>query len=224
MPVDSPPGPLATDVVDGAMVAVGAAVGPGTVIDAPPPPPPQAQANAHNVNIQAARSNRTDPPQPIPGCLPVAYSGAATLSCLIDSPSSGKAEAMNIRIISTALGGLIIAGSLAGTSVVAQADTASTAAIVAGAAAIAGALLYDSNNHPYYVRDNHRYYVTQNEAQYYRAHHQGVERRAWVPEQSYPVARDPYHGNMGHGDMGHGNMGYNNGGNMGHGGDNDRTH
>ncbi len=118
---------------------------------------------------------------------------------------------MNTRIISTALGGLILAGSLAGTTAVAKADTASTAAIVFGAAAIAGALLYDSNNHPYYVRDNRRYYVTQDEARYYRSHHQGYERRAWVPENSYPIARDPYHGNMGNGNMGNGNMGHNDG-------------
>jgi hypothetical protein len=76
-----------------------------------------------------------------------------------------------------------------------MADTASTVAIAAGAAAIVGALLYDSNDRPYYVRNNHRYYVTQPEEQYYRVHHHGVVRKAYVPEQEYPVARDPYHGN-----------------------------
>jgi hypothetical protein len=75
-----------------------------------------------------------------------------------------------------------------------MADTASTAAIAAGAAAIAGALLYDSSNHPYYIRDNHRYYVTASEASYYRSHHHGVTRKAFVPEQEYAVKRDPYHG------------------------------
>jgi hypothetical protein len=105
------------------------------------------------------------------------------------------------RLVSTALGGLLVLGTLGGTQPAAKADTASTAAIVAGAAAIVGALLYDSNNHPYYVRNNHRYYVTQNEAQYYRGHHQGVVRKAYVPEQEYPIARDPYHGN--NGDHGH---------------------
>lgn len=60
----------------------------------------------------------------------------------------------------------------------AAADTATTAAIVAGAAAIVGALVYDANNRPYYVRNGHRYYVTPQEAQ-------------------YPVARDPYHNNHG---------------------------
>jgi hypothetical protein len=102
------------------------------------------------------------------------------------------------RLLSTALGGFIVLGALAGTPTIVKADTASTAAIIAGAAAIAGALLYDGNNRPYYVRNNHRYYVTQQEAQYYRGHHRGVERRAFVPEQEYPVSRDPYHGHSGH--------------------------
>ena len=101
------------------------------------------------------------------------------------------------RLISTALGGLLVLGTLGGTTTAVKADTASTAAIAAGAAAIVGALLYDSNNRPYYVRNNHRYYVTQPEEQFYRAHHRGVVRKAYVPEQEYPVARDPYHGNKG---------------------------
>jgi hypothetical protein len=88
-------------------------------------------------------------------------------------------------------------GTLSGVPSVAKADTASTAAIIAGVAAITGAILYDSSNHPYYVRNNHRYYITQNEEQYYRSHHHGVVRRAYVPEQEYPVARDPYHGHYG---------------------------
>jgi hypothetical protein len=75
---------------------------------------------------------------------------------------------------------------------VASADTTSTALLVAGAAAIAGALLYDSSGHPYYVRSNKRYYVSQPVAQYYQKQHHGVYRKAWVPEQEYPVAQ-PYH-------------------------------
>jgi hypothetical protein len=96
-------------------------------------------------------------------------------------------------LVLPALGALLVFGSVAGTPAPAKADTASTAAIIAGAAAIAGALLYDGNNRPYYVRNNHRYYVTQQEAQYYRGHHQGYVRQAYVPEREYPVARDPYH-------------------------------
>src|SRR5450755_359131 len=100
-------------------------------------------------------------------------------------------------LISTPLGGLLVLGTLGGAPTAAMADTASTVAIAAGAAAIVGALLYDSTNRPYYVRNNHRYYVTQPEEQYYRARHHGVVRKAYVPEQEYPVARDPYHGNNG---------------------------
>lgn len=98
-----------------------------------------------------------------------------------------------LRLATSALGGLLLAGTLGGAPIAARADTASTAAIVAGAAAIVGALIYDSNNHPYYVRNNRRYYVTPQEAQYYRAHHRGYQRNAYVPEPEYPVARDPYH-------------------------------
>ncbi len=103
-------------------------------------------------------------------------------------------------LVLPALGGLLVLGSVAGTPAPAKADTASTAAIIAGAAGIVGALLYDANNHPYYVRNNHRYYVTQQEATYYRGHHPGYTRQAYVPESEYPVARDPYHNNnhMGH--------------------------
>jgi hypothetical protein len=72
----------------------------------------------------------------------------------------------------------------------AQADTTSTALIIAGAAAIVGALLVDSSNRSYYVRDNQRYYVTQDEANYYRGHHNTVQRQAWVPENEYPVRRN----------------------------------
>lgn len=72
----------------------------------------------------------------------------------------------------------------------AQADTASTVAIIAGAATIVGALLLDGNNQPYYVNNNRKYYVTQNEASYWRSHHNVVVRRAYVPENEYPVARN----------------------------------
>jgi len=99
------------------------------------------------------------------------------------------------RISSLTLAGLVMAGSFVTTQAAAMADTASTAAIAVGAAAIVGALLYDGSNHPYYVRNNHRYYVTPGEAQYYRSHHpHGTMRSAYVPEREYPVARDPYHG------------------------------
>jgi hypothetical protein len=96
----------------------------------------------------------------------------------------------------------------------AQADTATTAAIIAGAAAIVGVLLYDANQQPYYVSNNRRYYVSQPEATYYRSHYHAVQRQAWVPEQSYPVAR-PYPGNNGNH---HGNNSNNNGNHNGNNG------
>ena len=99
------------------------------------------------------------------------------------------------RILLPALGGLLFLGSIGGTPAPAKADTTSTALIAVGAAAIVGALLYDGNNRPYYVRNNQRYYVSQNEAQYYRGHHRTYQRQAWVPEREYPVARDPYYNN-----------------------------
>jgi hypothetical protein len=99
------------------------------------------------------------------------------------------------RLTEVALAALVITGAVGGTQSAVRADTASTAAIAAGAAAIVGAILYDGNNRPYYVRDHHRYYVTRAEEGYYRGHHPGTERRAYVPEREYPVARDPYHGN-----------------------------
>ncbi len=52
----------------------------------------------------------------------------------------------------------------------AAADTASTAAIVAGAAAIVGGLLYDANNRPYYERGGRRVYVSGPVAREYRNH------------------------------------------------------
>jgi hypothetical protein len=95
------------------------------------------------------------------------------------------------NIIQTiAIGGALVATATVSMSAPAKADTASTLLIAAGAAAIVGALLVDSNQHPYYVKNNQRYYVTQNEATYYRAHHKVVQRQAWVPENEYPVQRN----------------------------------
>jgi len=108
-------------------------------------------------------------------------------------------------------GMLAIALSMGAPSMV-RADAGSTAAIIAGAAAIAGALIYDSSNHPYYVQNGHRYYVSQQEAAYYRGHHRGYERRAYVPEPEYPVSRaygsrggneNNDHGNRDNNDHGH---------------------
>lgn len=103
-------------------------------------------------------------------------------------------NALNLKR-ATAIGSLILVGTLVAPQP-APADTESTAAIIGAAAGIVGALLLDANNRPYYVKNNRRYYVTQPEAQYYRNHHHVVQRRAYVPEQEYPVARNPYQGGM----------------------------
>jgi hypothetical protein len=52
----------------------------------------------------------------------------------------------------------------------ASADTQSTAAIVAAAALIVGAIAYDSSGRPYYDRDGRRWYVSRDTADYYRMH------------------------------------------------------
>jgi hypothetical protein len=90
----------------------------------------------------------------------------------------------------SALGIALVATTVVSLPRPAQADTATTTAIIAGAAAIVGALLVDGNNQPYYVSNNRKYYVTQNEASYWRSHHKVVVRRAYVPETEYPVARN----------------------------------
>jgi hypothetical protein len=108
-------------------------------------------------------------------------------------------------IVSVALGGLMLAGSLGGTATIARADEASTLTIAAGAAAIVGALLTDNSGHSYYVRGNQRHYVSHDQAMYYRNH------------------RGNMGGGMGRGGMNQGNMnrGDMHGGNM-HGDQNHR--
>lgn len=108
-----------------------------------------------------------------------------------------------------AVGGLAVAATFVAPQP-APADTASTAAIVAAAAAIVGALFVDANQQPYYVKDNRRYYVSQPEATYYRTHYHAVQRQAWVPEQRYPIARR-YPGNNGNRNGNNGNHNGNNG-------------
>lgn len=70
---------------------------------------------------------------------------------------------------------IFVAATLATVAIIpiarpAQADTASTAAIVLAAGAIVGALLTDSNNQPYYVNNGRHVYVSRSTATYYRAH------------------------------------------------------
>lgn len=52
----------------------------------------------------------------------------------------------------------------------AAADEASTAAIVAAAALVVGAIAYDSTGRPYYMREGRRFYVAPAVANYYRFH------------------------------------------------------
>jgi hypothetical protein len=101
---------------------------------------------------------------------------------------------MSIRN-SSSLKGLAVGAALVAAVTIslprpAQADATSTALYAVGAAAIVGALLYDGNNRPYYIKDNRRYYVSQDAARYYRSHHDGYMRQAWVPEREYPVAQN----------------------------------
>jgi hypothetical protein len=102
------------------------------------------------------------------------------------------------HIASTALGAMIALGSFGAATAPAVADTASTAAIAIGAAAIIGALLTDNSGRSYYVRGNQRHYVSHDTAVYYRSHRGGYGNNRG----------GQMHGNMGQGNMGHGNMGH----------------
>jgi hypothetical protein len=95
---------------------------------------------------------------------------------------------MTALIKSVVAGAALVAVTTVGIPRPAQAAT--SPALLAAVGAIVGALLLDSNNHPYYVKNNKRYYVTQTEANTYRARHRVVVRQAWVPENEYPVARN----------------------------------
>jgi hypothetical protein len=98
------------------------------------------------------------------------------------------------HLLSTTLGGLIALSTFGMTAAPAAADTGSTIAIAAGAAAIVGALLSDSSGRSYYVQGNQRHYVSHDQAVYYRSHHGN--------------GNMGHGGNMGRGNMGHGNMGH----------------
>ena len=122
----------------------------------------------------------------------------------------GYKQRMNTsRLISLPLAGLITLGTLGGTATVAQADTASTAAIAIGAAAIVGALLTDNSGRSYYVNGNQRHYVSHDTATYYRSHH-GNGNHGYSGNGN----NQGYGNNHGYG----GNQGYGNnqGGNNGH--------
>ena len=108
---------------------------------------------------------------------------------------------MNMRLSNSMLGlaaaAIVSTIGLGATAAPAQADQSSTAAIVAGLGAIAGALIYDSNRHQYYYNRGGRHqYVSNDTANAYYQRHPNMHRDS----------RDPMsHGNMGHGNMGHTN-------------------
>ena len=72
----------------------------------------------------------------------------------------------------------------------ASADTQSTVAIVAAAAAIVGAIAYDNSGRPYYVRYGHRCYVSPAVVNYY--HSRGWDR---VAPQYHTWNNNPGRGN-----------------------------
>ena len=85
----------------------------------------------------------------------------------------------------------------------ASADTQSTVAIIAAAAAIVGAIAYDNSGRPYYVRYGHRCYVSPAVVDYYH-NHQGWN-RGWhrvVPQYGSRGGRG-YYGRYDRGYYGH---------------------
>ena len=91
---------------------------------------------------------------------------------------------MFINFIKTAICKIVLAtGLLASLSIFAMpapasADTRSTAAIVAAAALVIGAIAYDNSGRPYYVRGGRRWFVSRDVASYWRYHrvHRGYRR------------------------------------------------
>jgi hypothetical protein len=101
-------------------------------------------------------------------------------------------------ILGLAAAAVISSIGLGATAAPAQADQASTAAIIAGLGAIAGTLIYDANRHQYYYNRGGRHvYVDNNTSNAYYQRHPNMHRDS----------RDPMAHNSGHG--GHsGHMGH----------------
>jgi hypothetical protein len=71
----------------------------------------------------------------------------------------------------------VLAASILALPRPAAANEASTAAIVAAAALVVGAIAYDSGGRPYYLHEGRRFYVAPSVANYYRSHRWNHRRR-----------------------------------------------
>jgi len=97
-------------------------------------------------------------------------------------------------ILGLAAAAVISSIGLGATAVPAQADTATTAAIVAGLGAIAGALVYDSNKHQYYyVKSGRHVYVSNSTSNAYYQRHPNMHR-----DSRDPMAHQQQQHHMGH--------------------------
>jgi len=97
-------------------------------------------------------------------------------------------------ILGLAAAAVISSIGLGATAVPAQADTATTAGIIAGLGAIAGALIYDSNKHQYYyVRGGRHVYVDNNTSNAYYQRHPNMHR-----DSRDPMSHSHQNGHMNH--------------------------
>jgi len=97
-------------------------------------------------------------------------------------------------ILGLAAAAVISSIGLGATAAPALADSSSTAAIVAGLGAIAGALIYDSSKKQYYyVRGGRHVYVDNNTSNAYYQRHPNMHR-----DSRDPMSHQQNHGHMGH--------------------------
>jgi hypothetical protein len=97
-------------------------------------------------------------------------------------------------ILGLAAAAVISSIGLGATAAPALADSSSTAAIVAGLGAIAGALIYDSSKKQYYYNKGGRHvYVANNTANAYYQRHPNMHR-----DPRDPMSHQQNHGHMGH--------------------------
>lgn len=83
---------------------------------------------------------------------------------------------MFVTFIKSIIGKSVLAAGLLASLTVfampspASADTRSTMAIAAAAALVVGAIAYDHDGRPYYMRDGRRWFVSRDVVQYYQVH------------------------------------------------------